>query len=1276
MENSIKIRKMVFDEMMSRHGNKRNWEMLCCSDKPLVPFIGAGMSAWCYPTWNQLLKKIVVENFPEICGDIVEKALKCPKAPDLARPDAGAGQTDEKIVFHWMEEIAECIFDDNENSYKADREKYRLAKNAAETDENMVFRQLREYVGEESPKKKREAVKALYAAFDTEKLRGNRKMPEYQEFFPKLFSDILVTTNYDKALESCYPSIFSYSYMDLNKEYREEGERSWLFRAVDAKLTQMQRRINGTDTAVPGVSVPDIPMLLKVHGSIEQASNIVLSRAKYEEAYRGEMPMLFKEICQRGTLVFMGCGIQEDRILDVMKELKGEENLRHFAFYPIPEEGEEKARKHLQQYGIYPIFYEESDLKVLFSLDAERKAIFHDYCLGLLLENLMRRKMCYPQPLELLWDQDRFWDSSVENYLTEVRRKRLMQKEPPYTHLEEALQIWNLLNDSNECPLIAIAGDVGSGTSTLCRNIQRLCRSYKDALQFLNISLSGCKSWDEFCIRIFLELNISGTEIPEPAEWRTVGKLVEERCGSYWRSVLVLDGLGELKDGSAELGLWELVKNLLEYWKEHKTRVVFTCRDYPKGIPCHVWQIGELKQKDAVDIFFGACTSKGYRNISFLEKNIIFRLFARQAFPAASAYLLGRYANSKNDLSGLLDEWELCHKPGDSGRQVLARMIWKYLLDEHKYEEENDPKKRWDIEENILWIWGILGEYPGAFPSVLLENALESDWKKLHKDSKLSGKTLRFMKNAGLCEEREDEKRTILLENIVWCADTYFLKILENYGEKYKGIREEFRNSIEESDRSDRSDRTEYFRSYFMYAYNGGLRECICEELERDTGRQSRYPEEQREHPREDILQILGCLGKKINSDDERKANRKLDMVIRYEIGKIISFLCTYLSLKEIPEGKEQEVAEIGYCFLHYFHYAPDYAYPLVKQLLKIMDNPCKDQIYKLANVTRVMGDIHRLLGRKKEAVFYYKKALALCDKQMLLVFETNHDAYKKSQRTKASILASIDYFNDGKKEYVRDKREAGNIYQEIGDSWREAENKQILAEGLFIKACSDNTLTAEKLDEIAEYYNASVRTDCEVGNKQGMAHTLKCMGDLVGKFRKTYEEGNYSLCRAGKEGTEYYTIERKGGIQESRGDWRYASACFYAKAFVYYYNVVDWRGFSNILQAMGTTVRRLDNYNKDEGKDSIHTVEELYGLAEECFRWMGDIRGLADTLDYFGYAYKECEEETYRYMALGKWMESKEVWKKQGNEGKEDDIDKAIKQLRENIFHGMGNGD
>ena len=42
MESGIKIRKQIFEKLMKKNNNKKNWEMLCCSDKPLVPFIGAG----------------------------------------------------------------------------------------------------------------------------------------------------------------------------------------------------------------------------------------------------------------------------------------------------------------------------------------------------------------------------------------------------------------------------------------------------------------------------------------------------------------------------------------------------------------------------------------------------------------------------------------------------------------------------------------------------------------------------------------------------------------------------------------------------------------------------------------------------------------------------------------------------------------------------------------------------------------------------------------------------------------------------------------------------------------------------------------------------------------------------------------------------------------------------------------------------------------------------------------------------------------------------------
>ena len=121
MDNTLKIRQKSFAKLLNRgqRKNEKNWEMLCSSQFPLVPFIGAGMSAWCYKTWSRLLKDIVAENYSAMCADIVEKALNCTEKPDFK--DAS-----NKSNFHWMEEIAECIFDDNEEDYKKNVEKFVL----------------------------------------------------------------------------------------------------------------------------------------------------------------------------------------------------------------------------------------------------------------------------------------------------------------------------------------------------------------------------------------------------------------------------------------------------------------------------------------------------------------------------------------------------------------------------------------------------------------------------------------------------------------------------------------------------------------------------------------------------------------------------------------------------------------------------------------------------------------------------------------------------------------------------------------------------------------------------------------------------------------------------------------------------------------------------------------------------------------------------------------------------------------------------------------------
>ena len=85
MEENIRTRKRIFEKILMLEGtdNKRNWEMLCSSGKSLVPFIGAGISAWCYPTWDSLLKGVVEDFFSKKCADVVSDALSCCEKPDV-----------------------------------------------------------------------------------------------------------------------------------------------------------------------------------------------------------------------------------------------------------------------------------------------------------------------------------------------------------------------------------------------------------------------------------------------------------------------------------------------------------------------------------------------------------------------------------------------------------------------------------------------------------------------------------------------------------------------------------------------------------------------------------------------------------------------------------------------------------------------------------------------------------------------------------------------------------------------------------------------------------------------------------------------------------------------------------------------------------------------------------------------------------------------------------------------------------------------------------------
>lgn len=1240
MEEGFKVRNRVFEKLMDIENNRVNWEMLCCADKPLVPFMGAGTSAWCYPLWDQLLENIVEKTYSKKCAKIVRDALECAKNETNRRIEGlEKNDNDEEEEFSWMEEIAECIFNSNKEIYTKEENENEHTK------EKEVLSNLRNYVGKEWIGKKLEAEQALYRTFSPEVLKENRTRPEYQNYFPILFQDILVTTNYDKALEYCYPSILSYSYNDLNWD-KENQKDSWLFKAVIEKLTQMNDRLEKKESGLPSVTVPEMPMLLKVHGSIERASDIALTREGYNKAYCTELIRLLQTIFLKSTLLFIGCSLGKDRITDELKRLKKEEGkegqIRHFAFLPLNKEGEQK---NLDQYGICPIYYDESVLDELFEDHVEQKRVFHDYCLGVLFENLVRRKKGYSNSMESLWEKNRYRQekllgSQKSVYRNILRKQMLEQRENQYVRREEAVQIWEMLNSWGECPLIAIIGSPGSGKSRLCESIQKFQDGCSNTMQFFNISLANCKSWDEFCIRLLQKLNIMDMDVPEMQEWHSLAQKVADKCCAYWRSVLVLDHMDDLKTEDHSGELWETIKKMLNYWKEHKTRVIFTCHDYPNDIFCHTWRIGNLKKEEAEKVFFGSCTAGHGREITYLERKVVGELFAKQVFHPSSINLLGKYANSKNDLTGLLEEWELYYRPGDNGDQTVARIIWQHLLREHRYEEEKNTERQKEIKQNIIWIWGILGNYPGMVPCCFFESFFDSDEMRAiehragYKNAELSKKTLIFMKNIGLCREVENENQINLLENMIDCVDTYFIqrvKLIQEWQEPSKKKFAELSEMIDGfriQSAKEAGEGLKTFRGYCMDEWESGLKKYVWEELseeEKDIG----------EDATKSIIEVLKILGDKVKDNKQRAAHKELNLVLHYEIKTVISFLYTCILQSKGKKKKERKYVRIGYCFAHYYHYVPAYAEPLVSRFLKIMERDIKVKKngvwkqYEIAEMYRVMADIKRLLGRKEEALKYYDKAEALCHAQILSVLEEkdNDFAYRESRRIQADVLLIHNYYEDNGQIEENEWEKPLAIYESLEDIWGKAYYYQRLGEMKYASSAEFGE-TKKNYDEAAKLYG-------EIDDKTGTAYIWKCKGDLVVKNKCSWEENEF---------------------------WMHSAMKCYLEAFLCYCQNINWRGFANVIQAMETFFRENADMKKIK---NVTAMEKMYGLSEECYRWLGDVRGLADTLDYMGYGYSSCEGELYVYKALRCWSESRNLWEQQGNIKKCDKVKNEIELLK-----------
>lgn len=157
----------------------------------------------------------------------------------------------------------------------------------------------------------------------------------------ELFTDTLLTTNYDRLIEQ----------------------------AFDTGANDLQIITGKNATEVPKA---DHITVVKLHGNVEKQTTCILSKNQYDEAYGNDhidmslpIPKLLEYYYKNSSLLFLGSSLHSDRTVQVFRTIRERigdvEVPPHFSIESAPENDEELAdrNEYLQRLGITAIWFEK-----------------------------------------------------------------------------------------------------------------------------------------------------------------------------------------------------------------------------------------------------------------------------------------------------------------------------------------------------------------------------------------------------------------------------------------------------------------------------------------------------------------------------------------------------------------------------------------------------------------------------------------------------------------------------------------------------------------------------------------------------------------------------------------------------------------------------------------------------------------------------------------------------------------------------------------------------
>lgn len=160
---------------------------------------------------------------------------------------------------------------------------------------------------------------------------------------PLMTTGPVITTNFDRVIEAFY----------------EAAERPFTGDAVIAGRREPLRILDAIQQ--------NRHALIKLHGDVRDTSTFTFTALEYDESYgslehgtRGVLTELGNVIYTNRPLLFLGCSLEKDRTLAVLRQVASENRfLRHYAVLAAPTAGPEREqrRKVLEQAGIVPLWF-------------------------------------------------------------------------------------------------------------------------------------------------------------------------------------------------------------------------------------------------------------------------------------------------------------------------------------------------------------------------------------------------------------------------------------------------------------------------------------------------------------------------------------------------------------------------------------------------------------------------------------------------------------------------------------------------------------------------------------------------------------------------------------------------------------------------------------------------------------------------------------------------------------------------------------------------------